>query len=233
MLISQQEREKLLKLYGGLRVADVRDGLDWNGYIGYATVSPEVRPLWQTRAVGIARTVRYLPYRGPAPLERGDAYTQWSNWYYGNVCVYPWIAGIEKGDFCIIDISRLPVGLMGSNNGLEVFTKGAVAFATNGGVRDTDELILQKVPVWSRFTAQPMVQARLQFDAMQVPVNFEGVQVRPGDIVVADNDGMVVVPLEAAEDVAVYAWRELRGDKVGRRKLYEIAGLPLDETVLD
>lgn len=232
-MLSTKEREKLLKLYGGLRVADVRDGLDWNGYHGFGTVCHGVRPLWRTKAVGIARTVRYLPYRGPAPLQRGDAYTEWSNWYYGNVCTYPWIKEIEPGDFVMIDLSRMPVGLMGSNNGMEVKNAGAAGFATNGGARDTDELILQQVPVWLRYTTQPMVQARLQFESTQQPIAFEGVQICPGDIVVADNDGIVVVPLEAAEAVAQYAWRELRSDKAGRRKLYEQAGVPLDETVLD
>jgi len=71
----KSENKRFLDMYEGLRVADVRDGMDWFGYIKYGSVEPSVRPLWPTYAFGIARTVRYLPYVGPAPVERGDAYT--------------------------------------------------------------------------------------------------------------------------------------------------------------
>jgi regulator of RNase E activity RraA len=99
-------------------------------------------------------------------------------------------------------------------------------------MRDTDELILQKVPFWSRMISQSMVQARLRFDAMDIPVNVGGVQVHPGDMVVADGDGVIVVPRDMARDVARYAHQELANDKVGRRKLYEALGMELDDTVL-
>ena len=79
--------------------------------------------------------------------------------------------------------------------------------------------------------SQGMVQGRLRFDAMDVPVQVGGVLVAPGDLVVADGDGVIVVPRSLARDVAKYATQELRGDKVGRRQLYEEMGIPLDETV--
>ena len=55
--------------------------------------------------------------------------------------------------------------------------------------------------------------------------------VTPGDIVVADGDGVVVVPREHAQKVAEYAKGILDGDKQSRRKLYEELGIPLDKTV--
>jgi 4-hydroxy-4-methyl-2-oxoglutarate aldolase len=63
------------------------------------------------------------------------------------------------------------------------------------------------------------------------PVTMGGVLVRPGDVVVADGDGVVVVPREHAEPVALAARNILESDKAGRRKLYEELGMPLDETV--
>jgi 4-hydroxy-4-methyl-2-oxoglutarate aldolase len=48
---------------------------------------------------------------------------------------------------------------------------------------------------------------------------------------VADGDGVIVVPRKLAVDVARYAHLELKNDKVERRRLYENAGLPPDETV--
>ncbi|SFQ47091.1 Demethylmenaquinone methyltransferase [Caldicoprobacter faecalis] len=98
-------------------------------------------------------------------------------------------------------------------------------------MRDTDELILQKIPVWSRFISQAMVQGRLRYDAKDIPVSVGGVVVHPGDVVVADGDGVIVVPRKMAYEVAKYARRELNNDKIQRRKLYEAMGWELDDTV--
>jgi regulator of RNase E activity RraA len=228
----KSERQELLKLYEPLRVADVRDGMDWNMMHHYGSMWPGIRPLWRTRVVGIAHTARYLPYEGEIPHMTPSEYSEWSSWYYGNVCTYPWIKQIEPGDFCVIDQSGVDVGLMGSNNTLEGVRRGAAGYVTNGGMRDTDEMILQKIPFWSRLISQSMVQGRLRFDAMDVPVSVGGVVVHPGDIVVADGDGVIVVPRKLAYDVAKYAHQELSNDKVGRRKLYEAMDRELDDTVL-
>lgn len=61
-------REKILGLYSDLRVADVRDGMDTllRHYSG--SMEPGIRPLFRTRAFGVARTCRYLPFRGSLPL---------------------------------------------------------------------------------------------------------------------------------------------------------------------
>ncbi|MDN5276202.1 MAG: 4-hydroxy-4-methyl-2-oxoglutarate aldolase [Clostridiales bacterium] len=231
MNMSKSEREELLKLFEGLRVADVRDGMDWNMMHGYGSMSYDMRPLFRTRIVGIARTVRYLPYDGPIPKMTPDEYTEWVKWYYDNVCIYPWMEEIEPGDVIVIDQSGVNAGLMGSNNSLYGYMKGARGYVIEGGVRDTDELILQKVPVWSKFVSQSMVQGRLRYDAKDIPVCVGGVIVHPGDIIVADGDGVIVVPRDKAYDVAKYARRELNNDKIGRRRLYEALGWELDDTV--
>jgi len=233
MTLSKQEREELLELFADLRVADTRDGMDWMMQHHQGSMTTDIRPLWRTRAVGIAKTARYLPFKGTIPTMTPEEYTEWSGWYYNNVCTYPWIDTIEKGDFIVIDQSGVNVGLMGSNNTMDGILKGATGYVSNGGVRDTDEIILQKVPFWSAMVSQGMVQGRVQFDACDVPVVVGGVLVHPGDVVVADGDGVIVVPQTIARDVAKYAHQELRSDKVSRRKKYEALGLELDESVID
>ncbi len=229
----QNEREKLLEAFEGLRVADVRDAMDVMGFHLLGSMSPGIRPLWRTSVHGIAHTARYTPYLGPIPQQRGDDYMEWASWYYREVCSYPWMADIEPGDFIVIDQSGVDAGLMGSKNTLDGICRGAVAYVNNAGVRDTDEIILQKVPFWSAFVSQSMVQCRLRYDSKDVPVNVGGVVVTPGDMVVADGDGVIVVPREAALDVAGYARDEQNRDRGDRRKFYEKLGMPLDETVTD
>jgi regulator of RNase E activity RraA len=227
-----QNRSTLLDLYADLRVADVRDGMDWLGMHAFGSMSPDIRPLWRTRAVGIARTARYLPFVGPLPKLTPEEYTAWQGWYYNTVCTYPWMNDLESGDFVVIDVSGVDVGLCGSNNTLDALQKGVRGFVTNGGgVRDSDEVILQKIPFWSKFISQGMVQSRLQYDAHNIPVAVGGVTVCPGDVVVADGDGVIVVPRGLAVDVATYAHQELRNDKAARRAKYEALGRDLDATV--
>jgi regulator of RNase E activity RraA len=226
------ERQKLLDAFAALRVADVRDGMDTVGLFRTGSMSPAIRPLWRTRACGVARTARYVRYSGPLPAQTGDAYwEEYVRWYYQEICPYPWMAQVQPGDFCVIDQSGLPVGLLGSSNTLSGIKRGGRGYVTNGGARDTDEIILQKVPFWTEACVHPMVQCRLQFESMDGAVVVGGVTVNPGDVVVADGDGVIVVPREVALDVAHYADAEHKRDVASRRKSYQELGLPLDETV--
>jgi len=228
---TREENQRLLALYAPLRVADVRDGMDWLGYHHYGTLDRDIRPLWRTRICGIARTARYLPYEGPAPLCRGDEYTAWSNHYYNTVATYPWIDDIEEGDVIVLDMSGVDVGLMGSDNTLSCLAKGARGIITNGGIRDSDECILQKVPIWCRFVSQKMDQARIRFSEKDIPVALGGVAIYPGDVIVADGDGVIAVPRRDAEQVALFASRELRNDKANRKAKYEALGWAPDDTM--
>jgi regulator of RNase E activity RraA len=229
--VSPDDRGEILELYARLRVADVRDGMDTLCMHSAGSMSPDIRPLWRTRACGIARTARYVAFEGSVPELAPEAYWDWVRGYYREVCPYPWQKELQPGDFVVIDQSGLCVGLMGSANTLGCVRRGANGFVTNGGVRDTDEVILQKVPFWSATCAQTMVQGRLRYASQDEPVEVGGVLVHPGDVVVADGDGVLVVPRAAALEVGRHAQAERRRDMAGRRRHYEALGLPLDETV--
>ena len=226
------DRQEILNMYKDFRVTDVRDGMDWCGYHHYGTVHYDIKPLWRARAIGFARTARYLPYEGPVPNVTGDEYTKWVGWYYGNVCTDPWSNDIIPGDFICLDICGMDVGLLGSNNTLNCVNKGAAGFLLNGGgVRDTDEVILQRIPVFTKHVSQPMDQARIRYYEKDIPVAIGGVAIYPGDLVVADGDGVVVVPQKIIYDVYKYAYQEMRGDKIARRDLYIKGGREPDDTV--
>ena len=102
---------------------------------------------------------------------------------------------------------------------------------TSGGARDTDEIMKQKVPLYFRGPGRGIRPRRNEVESVNRPVTVGGVLVRPGDVVVADGDGVAVVPREHAEAVARVAREVLESDKAGRRKLYERLGLPPDRTV--
>ena len=220
------------ELFIGRRVADIRDGLDVLGYHHYCSMSPNIRQVWDCPpTIGIARTVRYLPFQGPAPEARGEAYMKWSGWYYGNVCTYPWVKELRPGDFAVVDASGVDAGLMGSENTLACVKNGCVGFVSDGALRDSGEVAMQKVPFWTGRVSQKMVQARLRFDRMDEPVAVGGVCVEAGDVIAADADGVIVVPRGVAEDVARLAQEEHDRDRANRRKHYDALGRSADATV--
>jgi regulator of RNase E activity RraA len=123
------------------------------------------------------------------------------------------------------------VGFWGSNNGMGVIAEGAVGIVTDGYCRDTAEVVLQKTPICARARGRTIIPGRIEVAEVQTHIGCGGVQVRPGDIVGCDDDGVVVVPLEVAEEVAVHARAILLADMRGRRKLYERLGMTPDATV--
>nr|MDO8109233.1 RraA family protein [Candidatus Sigynarchaeota archaeon] len=229
--MEETKRKELLELYEDLRVADVRDGMDMLMLHQFGSMDQSIRPLYRTRAFGMAKTVRCVPFKGPIPKCTPAEYKVWTSKYYASICTYWWLVDIDPGDFIVIDASGVNAGLMGSDNALSGIIRGARGYVTNGGVRDTDELILEKVPFWTSMISQTMVQGRLQFDAHDIPVSVGGVLVNPGDMVVADGDGVIVVPQDVAQEVARYAHEIHKDDKQSRRANYKALGREPDSTV--
>ncbi|GAA5521032.1 hypothetical protein Asal01_00965 [Fodinibius salicampi] len=90
-----------------------------------------------------------------------------------------------------------------------------------------------KIPVYLDHAnrGQGIRPGRNEVESVNATVVVGGVQVNPGDVIVADGDGVIIVPRKHAREVAKYAREILKSDKEARRALYEELGIPLDETV--
>jgi regulator of RNase E activity RraA len=224
----------LRKLYRYLRVADVCDALDGIGYFDLCQMSPEIRPLWQgMKFWGPALTVRCVPANRPmwkldTTEEIVDAHGIWFK-EVGNIGFNDLI---QPGHVVVCDTGGArEVGFWGSANSLSVVEAGGVGIVTNGCCRDTAELTLQQTPICCRARGRTIIPGRIEVAEVQSKIGCGGVQVRPGDIVGCDDDGLVVVPQEVAQEVAVHARAVLLADMRARRKHYERLGRPLDATV--
>ena len=225
---------ELCKLYRFLRVVDVVDAMDGIGWLNIGLMWPEIRPLWPgMKFWGPALTIRCVPANRPmwrldTTEEIVDAHGLWFK-EVGHVGIE---GLIQPGHVIVTDTGGSgEVGFWGSNNSLGAVADGAVGIITDGYSRDTGEVALQKTPICCRARGRTIIPGRIEAVEVQTRVGCGGVQVRPGDLVGCDDDGVVVVPLEIAAEVAVHARAILLADMRGRHALYERLGLPFDETV--
>jgi len=217
-----------------LRVTDVTDGLDAVGRPDLTLMDRKIRPLWMgMKFWGPAVTMRVVPTNKTMPIiDKKDALRQhaiWRDMLGSRPDLKP---HLKPG--CVIVTSTggaRECGWWGSNNAMGMQAAGAVGIVTDGECRDTDEVIMQKTPVACRGIGRPIIPGRTELAEVQVAVGCGGVMVRPGDIVGCDWDGVVVVPIEVAEEVLLFAARIAVDDKKGRRKLYDKLGKKPDETV--
>lgn len=234
-----EQDQKVLKAFDGLRVADVCDGMDAVGLHNRGLVDAEIRPLWKDtqnfthRFIGIAVTARYVPSQEPtAGIRSIEEYDKWASAWYRTKSPEPFVPLLRPGSALVIEDAReADVGSIGSNNIMSWKLKGCVGVVTSATARDTDEIITEKVPLYFRRPGRGIRPGRNEIESVNRPIVVGGVLVMPGDVIVADGDGVIVVPRDKALDVAKYAHKILEGDKAGRRNLYKQLGLPDDPSV--
>ncbi|HEV2663442.1 MAG TPA: RraA family protein [Blastocatellia bacterium] len=238
-VFTEADDKQLLALFEGLRVADVCDGMDSVGLQNIGLMDPEVRPLWRDtekfthRFIGIAVTARYIPtQRAPAGKMKTEDYDKWVGEWYSKKSSEPFAALLRPGSALVIeDAAEADVGSIGSNNIMSWKLRGCVGVVTSATARDTDEIITEKVPLYFRRPGRGIRPGRNEIESVNRPIVCGGVTVMPGDVIVADGDGVLVVPRAHAAEAATYARKILEGDKAGRRKLYKQLGLSPDDSL--
>lgn len=156
------------------------------------------------RAVGRAFTMRFIPVREDVaeaharklPVNR-DA-----------------VEAMPEGCIAIADArGEFSAATFGDIVVFRMVARGVAGIVTDGAVRDRGGLIASGMPIWTAGITAPPPAARLMLAAWQEPIGCGGVAIYPDDIVVADADGVVVVPAGLASDVATAAAEQERLDQ--------------------
>jgi regulator of RNase E activity RraA len=240
---SDPARREILTLYKSLRLTDVLDAMDLVGLQDIGLMHKDIRPLWRDvekfshRIVGFAITVRHVPTdvrAGQNSFRDINGFKKFKSEQYKRA-PDAWLEAAKPGDVAVIDAGGIPeCGFIGSNNSLGWLEKGVAGVVTNGGARDTDEIVKAKrIPVYCKdgYSSRGVRPGRLIAESYNFPVSCAGVLVYPGDLIVADGDGVLVVPRERALEVGKIA-REIHiDDEKSRAARYRRLGIPLDETV--
>jgi len=236
---TEEEDEEILRLFDGLRVSDVSDGMDKVGLTNTGLMSPDIHAAWKDtehfthRFIGIALTVRYVPTnKPPAPPMETEAFDRWVGDWYRDLSSEAFSPLIREGTALVFDDAPdSDVGSIGSNNIMTWCARGCVGVVTNATARDTDEIATEKIPLYFRKPGRGIRPGRNELESVNRPIVCGGVLVEPGDVIVADGEGVIVVPRARAKEVAEYARATIQRDKAGRRRLYKVLGLPPDDSV--
>lgn len=190
----------LVEAFSRLPTATISDGLGRHG-----ALDPSIQPLYHDIGMaGVALTVLCFP---------GD-----------NVMTHRALEMVQPGDVLVIDDGDYTTGCFGHRSAMLMRARGGVGAVMSGSVRDARELRRDRFPIFCRGVS-PRAPQKNTPGSINVPVHVGGVVVHPGDIVVGDDDGVVVVPLAMAE--AVLARSQAR-DRHERTSAATGGELPLD-----
>jgi len=175
--------KKIVDQFSKIPTSNVSDALDRfkikGGLEGIVPIVDDVR------IAGTAFTVRFIPA--------------------SQVELKPWVTYVDKaqpGDVVVIDNGgRTYCTVWGGLLSARARDMGIRGTVIDGVCRDVDVIRALRYPVFSRGRFMMTGKDRVQLAGINEPVNIAGVLVKPGDIIVADDSGVVVVPQEKAEEI--------------------------------
>jgi regulator of RNase E activity RraA len=148
----------------------------------------------QQRVVGRAFTLRYVPAREDLATP-----ASWASPVSNRGAV----EAMPEGCVAVVDAMGVTdAGISGDILCARMRQRGAAALVTDGAVRDAAGVRGTGLPVWCAGVAAPPSVARLTFVGWQEPIGCGGVAVFPGDMIVADEDGVVLIPADLVAAVA-------------------------------
>jgi 4-hydroxy-4-methyl-2-oxoglutarate aldolase len=144
-----------------------------------------------------------------------------------NLMVHAAVAGLQPGEVLVLTMPEpAPVALLGDLLATQARARGAAAVLVDGAVRDTEELTAMGLPVWARWIRSRGATKDVVGE-LDVPVTVGGAAIRPGDLVVLDADGAIVVARERAKEV-LEASREREDKEADKRAKLEDGALSYD-----
>jgi len=191
----QRPDPEVVRALGELGVATVHEAQGRTGLM-----KPYLRPIYPSaRAAGTAVTVTSQP---------GD-----------NLMIHAAMEVCKRGDILVVTTtSESTDGMFGELLGVSCEARGVVGLIIDAGVRDTAELTAMDFPVWAKaISAQGTVKSTA--GSVNVPVVCAGMTVQPGDVVVADADGVVVVARAQAAEVAAAGRERIAKEEKTRERL--------------
>ena len=192
--IARVETETIQRL-GKCGVATVHEAQGRRGLM-----APYMRPIYPAaRMAGSAVTVSSQP---------GD-----------NLMIHAAVEVCKPGDVLVVTTtSESNDGMFGELLGVSCAAHGVVGLIIDAGIRDTAELTEMNFPVWAKaVSAQGTVKSTA--GSVNIPVVSAGAMVNPGDVIVADADGVVVVPRELAAEIAKLGEARIAKEEQSRARL--------------
>jgi 4-hydroxy-4-methyl-2-oxoglutarate aldolase len=178
----------------GISVADMQDCMGDPGLRHSTLMTPRMKALLPDRRVLGQAVTAYCP--------PGD-----------NLMMHTALYFAERGDVLVVSNGGVEVGaLWGDNATAQAQAKGLAAVVIDGPIRDTVTVRAQNFAVWSTSTSvSPPTKNKL--GSVNSPIVCDGVIVNPGDIIIADGDGVVALPRQLAADLAKRALEQTGKEK--------------------